>query len=123
MLAVACGTGHTLTQGMAEQLTDIPRTAPQPPAGTPVVVARWVRLVILPLAVLALYALAHAAGHVLLLFIVAAVIALILNPLVALAQRARVPRTRARGGGRRYSRRPRCRRCPPRACRRRPAPS
>ena len=49
----------------------------------------------LPLAVLALYALAHAAGVVLLLFIVAAVIALILNPLVALLQRARVPRTLA----------------------------
>ena len=80
---------------MAQELTDIPRTAPQPPAGTPVVVARWVQLVMLPLAVLALYALAHAAGHVLLLFIVAAVIALILNPLVALGQRARVPRTLA----------------------------
>lgn len=72
-----------------------PGPPPPPPPGTPVVVARWVQLVMLPLAVLALYALAHAAGHVLLLFIVAAVIALILNPLVAMAQRARVPRTLA----------------------------
>jgi len=49
----------------------------------------------LPLAVLALYAVADAAGIVLLLFIVAAVIALILNPLVVLVQRARIPRTAA----------------------------
>jgi predicted PurR-regulated permease PerM len=81
---------------MADDLTDTPRTPPLPPAGAPpVVVARWVQLVMLPLAVLALYALAHAAGPVLLLFIVAAVIALILNPLVALAQRAHIPRTLA----------------------------
>jgi predicted PurR-regulated permease PerM len=49
----------------------------------------------LPLAVLALYALAHAAGTVLLLFIVAAVVALILNPLVSLVERAKLPRTLA----------------------------
>ena len=46
----------------------------------------------LPLAVLALYALAHAAGVVLLLFVVAGVIALILNPLVQFLQRTRAPR-------------------------------
>ena len=56
------------------------------------VVPRWVQLVLLPLAVLALWALAKAAGKVLLLFIVAGIIALILNPLVALLQRARLPR-------------------------------
>jgi predicted PurR-regulated permease PerM len=49
----------------------------------------------LPLAVLALFALAHAAGAVLLLFIVAAVIALILNPLVEFVQRTHVPRAAA----------------------------
>jgi predicted PurR-regulated permease PerM len=68
---------------------------PAPPIVAPVVVARWVQLVMLPLGVLALYALAHAAGTVLLLFVVAAVLALILNPLVALVQRARLPRTLA----------------------------
>jgi len=73
---------------------DIP-LAPSPPAGAPVVVPRWVQLVMLPLGVLALYALAHAAGVVLLLFIVAGVIAMILNPLVSLLQRARLPRTLA----------------------------
>ena len=78
---------------MANPVSDTPQ-APLPPSpGGPVVIARWVQLVMLPLAVLALYALAHAAGVVLLLFIVAAVIALILNPLVVLLQRTRAPRT------------------------------
>jgi predicted PurR-regulated permease PerM len=58
-----------------------------------VVVPRWVQLVLLPLSLLALWALARAAGKVLLIFIVAAVIALILNPAVAfLQQRTRLPR-------------------------------
>ncbi|MGH2897124.1 MAG: AI-2E family transporter [Solirubrobacteraceae bacterium] len=95
ILAEASGTGHTVTQRMADEGPDIPRSPAPPPPGGPVVVARWVQLVMLPLAVLALYALAHAAGVVLLLFVVAAVIALILNPLVALLQRVRVPRTAA----------------------------
>jgi predicted PurR-regulated permease PerM len=56
------------------------------------VVPRWVQLVLLPISLLALYALAKAAGKVLLIFIVAAVIALILNPAVALVQRSRIPR-------------------------------
>lgn len=63
--------------------------------GAPVLVPRWIQLVMLPLAVLGLYALAQAAGTVLLLFLVAAVIALILNPLVSLVQRARLPRSLA----------------------------
>ena len=53
----------------------------------PVVVPRWVQLVMLPLGVLGLWALARAAGRVLLVFLIAAVIALILNPLVSLLQR------------------------------------
>src|ERR1044072_8343711 len=78
---------------MAEEVATPDEQASSPVA--PVVVARWVQLVMLPLAVLALYALPHAAGVVLLVFIVAAVVALILNPLVALLQRARLPRTLA----------------------------
>ncbi len=50
-------------------------------------VPRWVQLVVLPLGLLALWALAKAAGNVLLVFIVAGVIALILNPAVAFLQR------------------------------------
>jgi predicted PurR-regulated permease PerM len=56
------------------------------------IVPRWVQLVLLPLAILAVWALAKAAGKVLLLFIIAGLIALILNPAVAFVQRPRVPR-------------------------------
>jgi predicted PurR-regulated permease PerM len=71
-------------------LTD---SAEQLPPGPPrVVVPRWVQLVALPLALLATYALAKAAGKVVLIFIVAGVIALILNPAVAFLQRSRLPR-------------------------------
>jgi predicted PurR-regulated permease PerM len=66
--------------------------APPPAAAPPVVVPRWVQLVLLPLGVLALYALARAAGIVLLLFIVAGIIALILNPIVAFLQKGHLPR-------------------------------
>ncbi len=72
-------------------LTDSPQ-ASSPDAPPRVVVPRWVQLVLLPLAVLAVWALAKAAGKVLLIFVVAAVIALILNPAVAFLQRSRLPR-------------------------------
>lgn len=64
-------------------------TDAEPPRVT---VPRWVQLVVLPLALLALWALARAAGKVLVVFIVAALIALILNPVVAFLQRRRLPR-------------------------------
>jgi predicted PurR-regulated permease PerM len=76
---------------MADEV-DIP-PAPAPAAAAPVVVPRWVQLVMLPLAVLALYAMAKAAGIVVLLFVVAGVIALILNPVVVLVQKTHLPRT------------------------------
>jgi predicted PurR-regulated permease PerM len=71
-----------------------PDAPEKPPASKPprTVVPRWVQLVLLPLALLALWALAKAAGKVLLIFVIAAVIALILNPVVAFVQRPRVPR-------------------------------
>jgi predicted PurR-regulated permease PerM len=56
------------------------------------IVPRWIQLVALPLAVLALWSLAKVAGSVLMLFIVAGLIALILNPAVAFLQRRRLPR-------------------------------
>ena len=56
------------------------------------VVPRWVQLVGLPLAVLAAWSLAKVAGPVLLLFILAGLIALILNPAVAFLQRRHLPR-------------------------------
>jgi len=73
--------------------------SPVTPAGKPVVVPRWIQLVALPLGLLALWSLARAAHTVLLVFLVAGVIALILNPLVKRVQRPlgdhrlRLPRT------------------------------
>ncbi|MGA9875853.1 MAG: AI-2E family transporter [Solirubrobacteraceae bacterium] len=77
--------------GVERELVDAPAVAAtQPPR---IVVARWVQLVLLPISLLALWVLARAAGKVLLIFVVAAVIALILNPLVAFLQRrTRLPR-------------------------------
>jgi predicted PurR-regulated permease PerM len=62
--------------------TETVRTEPER-----VVVPRWIQLVVVPLAVLGAWALARASGPVLLIFIVAAVIALILNPLVQRLER------------------------------------
>lgn len=58
----------------------------------PVVIPRWVQMVLLPLGLLGLWALARAAGTVLLILLVASVVALILNPLVRMLERIRVPR-------------------------------
>jgi predicted PurR-regulated permease PerM len=54
----------------------------------PVVVPHWIQLVVLPIALLGLWALARASGAVLLILIIASVIALILNPVVRLFQLA-----------------------------------
>ena len=58
----------------------------------PVVVPRWVQAVVVGVALFALAGLAQAAAPVLLVFLVAAVISLIINPLVTVLQRARIPR-------------------------------
>jgi putative heme transporter len=59
---------------------------------TRVVVPRWVQLVMLPLAVLGAWALLRAAGPVVLLFLIAGILALLLNPFVSLLRRAHFPR-------------------------------
>jgi predicted PurR-regulated permease PerM len=64
----------------------------QPEPVSRVVVPRWVQLVLLPLAVLGAYAVLNAAGRVLVLFTIAALVALVLNPFVALLRRTRLPR-------------------------------
>src|SRR2546421_7226270 len=72
-----------------------PRTPAPADAGSPappVVVPKWVQLVLLPLAVLGLWALARASGPVLLILTAASTGALILNPLVKKLERGRVPR-------------------------------
>src|ERR671914_2440296 len=55
-------------------------------------IPRWVQLVMLPLAILGLWAVLVAAGRVLLLFIIGAIVALLLNPFVTILRRAHVPR-------------------------------
>jgi len=65
---------------------------PPPRSAQPTVVPRWIQLVALPLLLLLGYAIIRAAGIVVLLFTTAAVIALILNPLVAGLQRLKLPR-------------------------------
>jgi predicted PurR-regulated permease PerM len=72
-----------------------PLDAEPPPEAPPVekvVVPRWIQLVALPLLVVAIFLVAKAAGVVLVAFTVAAVVALILNPMVAFLQRRRLPR-------------------------------
>lgn len=67
-----------------------PAAAHEEPARS--VIPRWIQLAVLPVALLAVWALANVAGQVLVLFIVAGLIALILNPAVAFLQRRRLPR-------------------------------
>jgi predicted PurR-regulated permease PerM len=62
-------------------------TTPAPRPVAPVVVPRWVQMVMLPLGLLALWALARAAGNILLVLIVAAIVALMLAPLVRRLER------------------------------------
>ena len=66
---------------------------PAPPAGiAPLLVPRWVEMALLPVAIVGAYLLLKAAGAVLLLFIIAGLIALLLNPFVSLLQKLRIPR-------------------------------
>jgi predicted PurR-regulated permease PerM len=56
------------------------------------VIPRWIQLVALPLLLLLVWVLASATGHVIFLFLVAAMIALLLDPVVRALQRVRVRR-------------------------------
>jgi predicted PurR-regulated permease PerM len=71
-----------------------PRSDPPaaPAAVAPVVVPRWIQAVVLPLAIVGAYLLLRAAGPVALIFIIAALVALLLNPFVVMLQRAHFPR-------------------------------
>jgi predicted PurR-regulated permease PerM len=64
------------------------------PAGPPAVIEipRWIQLIGLPVALLLAWAIAGAVRHAVFLFLVAALIALLLNPLVRGLARARIPR-------------------------------
>ena len=69
-----------------------PQPGATPVAVDPVVVPRWIQAVVLPLAIVGAFLLIKAAGPVALIFIVAALVALLLNPFVVMLQRARFPR-------------------------------
>jgi predicted PurR-regulated permease PerM len=77
--------------------TTAPLLAEPPARVPPVMVPRWIQLVVLPLVLLGAFALARKAGPVLVLFIVAGLIALLLNPFVSLLRRAGLPRGPAVG--------------------------
>jgi predicted PurR-regulated permease PerM len=55
-------------------------------------VPRWIQLVLLPLLLVLAWIVANAAAHVVFLFVVAALVALLLDPLVLALQRVRLPR-------------------------------
>src|SRR5205085_11630396 len=62
-----------------------------PPAAK-TVIPRWIQLVGLPVLLLLLWVVAGAVRHVVFLFLVALLIALLLSPIVRLVQRVRIPR-------------------------------
>src|SRR5437764_13111978 len=63
-----------------------------PPGTTRIEIPRWIQLVGLPLLLLLIWTVAGAVRHVLFLFLVALLIALLLNPLVRGLGRAWIPR-------------------------------
>jgi len=81
---------------VGEERPDSPPPRP-PTAVEPVLVPRWVQMVLLPVGIAGAYLFLHAAGHILLLFIIAGLIALFLNPFVSVLQLLRIPRGAAVG--------------------------
>ena len=63
-----------------------------PPAPVTIQIPRWAQLVLLPLLLLLVWTVAGAVRHVLFLFLVSLLIALLLNPLVRGLGRVRIPR-------------------------------
>jgi len=91
---------HDISAGGVEDppLEPDPSDPPAPEPGDtrvpvpPVVVPRWIQAVVLPLGIVGAYLLLRAAGPVALIFVVAGLAALLLNPFVVMLQRARFPR-------------------------------
>jgi predicted PurR-regulated permease PerM len=65
-------------------------SAPRPAAK--IEIPRWIQLVILPLVLLLAWAVIGAVRHAVFLFLVAALVSLLLNPLVRALTRLRIPR-------------------------------
>src|SRR5919198_1593891 len=66
--------------------------APMPGGATKIEIPRWIQLVGLPILLLLIWVVAGAARHVVFLFLVAALVALLLNPLVRGLGRVWIPR-------------------------------
>src|SRR3989440_11608592 len=66
--------------------------AAMPGGATKIEIPRWIQLVGLPLLLLLIWVVAGAARHVVFLFLVAALVALLLNPLVRGLGRVWIPR-------------------------------
>jgi predicted PurR-regulated permease PerM len=67
------------------------------PRAEPVVVPRWVQAIVVAVALFALIVVARAAAPVLMIFLIAGVLALIVNPMITVLGRARIPRGLAIG--------------------------
>src|ERR1700691_4010915 len=79
----------------AQQAEEGPERSVEPkkhPNVPPVVVPRWVQLVVLPLGILGLWELARASGSVLLILVVASLVALIFNPMVERVEQVHIRR-------------------------------
>jgi predicted PurR-regulated permease PerM len=63
-----------------------------PPGATKIEIPRWIQLVGLPLLLVAAWIVVSAVSHVVLLFLVAAIVAVLLEPLVRALQRVWIPR-------------------------------
>ena len=77
-----------LPDSRATQHGAAPTDPPDAPRIQPVVVRRWVQLVLLPLALLGIWRLAVAAGTIFLVLVIACLVALILAPPVRILERA-----------------------------------
>ena len=80
-----------------EQVGEESPDSPPAPRVEPVLVPRWVQMVLLPVGIAGAYLFLHAAGPILLLFIIAGLVALFLNPFVTVLQLLRIPRGAAVG--------------------------
>jgi putative heme transporter len=72
--------------------SEAPGSSASGPVVEPVVVSRWVQAVAVAVALFGLAALVRAAGPVVMIFLVAAVVAMVINPLVTFLQRGHLPR-------------------------------
>src|SRR5207249_8735706 len=79
-------------RGRPERYDDGCTISGMPAGAAKILIPRWIQLVGLPLMLLFLWVLAGAVRHVIFLFLVALLIALLLSPVVRLVQRVRIPR-------------------------------